>query len=193
MKFNFTNKEEQKDALREFLDGQGKWRYEYETSHVDAGNSLFECYICDGFSLKEVKDNNRDCELGELISKFEDKLPKKEIKEILLSNTRVEPGTIECRDNSLIHIPLGELEEQVSGIHGEVNGKKVNCVLEALTEGLTNEDKKDVRRALNECYWPDNFGDCIYVNADYRSWIGIVDVETVREELEEALKAKQTA
>ena len=48
---------------------------------------------------------------------------------------------------------VSEVDDQLSGLSGKVNGKEVHDVFYALMEGLTDEEMKKVAKGLKHSYW----------------------------------------
>jgi hypothetical protein len=196
MKYSFTNKEEQKEALREFLDAQGEWEHEYRTGHTDSVDEWLYYFVTEAKrSIKEIKSEYRNEDLAALIEEYEGQLTPSQIRKALVDAASMQACGITIEENILFQQPVGECERQVSGMSGEVNGQQVNCVLSALTEGLSLDEKKKVARSLDEAYWnPEGYcADCIYVNCDYDCWAAVVDLDKAKENLDAALSEKKKA
>lgn len=169
MTFEFTNKESQISALVSFIDQQAEWRYSYETEHKDAANNylmLLDGHCLDGFMRRESFDRYNDKLRAVIKTAMSEGIDGKKIWEAICECIDIRPGNMFCQYNVIEAFPVGEIEEQISGISGKVNGKDVSCVFSALTSNLSADELKSAAADINDAYW-DGKRDCIYINTDH--------------------------
>lgn len=166
--YNFTNKEEQIAVLKEYLDGCGKWQEEYVTE----GDGLQDYADMAGNDLRYDDIDKHYCsEILEICAPYlEHGVIKSEIKQVLKDIAEARITGIYLGSNEICGIGIGELEVQVSGNPGTVNGVDVNCVFEALKEGLDDSE-------IDTDYYLSR--DCIYVNMDYDRVVLAIDTEVL--------------
>ena len=185
--YTFTDKEGQISALAEFIDELTKGDYEYATQHEDSGQNYLDAMM-DSITVDNLLEINMS--RNELWQPVKDALAaglsKEEITEILKSLVKPQASGVFYPLNTVSSTgQLGETETQLSGIEGEVNGEKISDVFEALKAGLTPEELKKAARECNEAYW-DAEKKYSYGNADYDTWMFVVD----KDELVDALNEK---
>lgn len=192
MEYNFSNATEQLEALKNFINDAGQWRYEYETEHKDAGNNYLEAYFSgrDGeYKVEEFMRASKDRyneTLKEVIEHHLNRgISKKAIIDEILNIIYAEPSGLNREYNAISQISIGEIEEQISGISGKVNGKETNDILKELTEDLSPEALKGISRDV-EYYWePIRNIDLIYINTGNDGWAFKVDYDELDERLGE--------
>lgn len=192
--YEFTDKESQIEALAEFLNDNAQWKYEYETEHVDAGSNyltLLEPHVLDDF-MNRGSDRNSEG-LFEVIKKHLDRgLSKRQVWDVMMNCGCLEmkPCSIEHEPNAIEQFPVGEIEDQISGIYGHVNGKETNDMFKELSAGLSEEELKQVAKNLDKGYWKPG-SDYMYINADYDMWAAVVDPEELDSALEDETPKKK--
>lgn len=171
----FNNKESQIKALVEFLDERGKSAYEFRTQNDDWGDEYLSVMIDEVNVDNVLKLNHSSNVIKPIIqAALGEGIKKEVIDQVLKDLVKAELHGVFYPDNAVGSTgPIGEVEDQVSGIDGNVNGQPVADVFEALKEGLTEEELKLAAKEMDEAYW-DAKSDLIYVNADYDTWMFVI-------------------
>jgi uncharacterized protein (DUF2267 family) len=189
--YKFTDQKSQKEALRQYVDDNLEWMYEYETKHEDAGGNYLDAFANE-ISVKGLKNLNMSHNdvLVAVKETMAAGLSESEINEILKDIVTAEPHGVEYPDNVVFTPgPIGEIEVQLSGLYGSVNGKDVDDVFKVLSEGLSDDDLKEVSDEIKNGYW-DHESDLAYADASYQSWMFVVDVDEFIERANELLADK---
>lgn len=167
----------QRERLIEFFDNQLDWCKEYYNNNDDFVSG-YEFVLLDTLDLGKAKaliyPNGEHLNQANLVDIC------KNIGEIKRANSRLP-------DNALSFVNIDEIEVQISGISGEIDGKNVNDMFGELTRNMTEEAVKeafDASKASDDCTLSD---DCLYYRWEYSSAQIVVDEEKFERE---ALKLK---
>jgi antirestriction protein len=184
---SFSDKESQMKALAAWIDENVKSNTEYETEHEDSGqdylDALGQTITTDALLAINMTNNEL---WGPVEDALKAGLSKDDITAILSSLAKPEASGVFYPMNAVGGSgQIGEVETQLDGNSGIVNGEEVEDIFKALVAGLSEEDKAKVTKDLNEAYW-DGKSNYAYGNASYDTWMFVVD----RDELVDALNDK---
>jgi hypothetical protein len=180
--YRFANKDEQKKAIIEFLDGIADWVEEYNKTG-DGADDWLDSIRPSETDLETVKDADGNDELAKAIQQLQDAgVDDGDIQDALHELAEAEVTHMTHEDNSIWSFPIGEREEQVSNISGIVNGKRTDTVFEDLCEGFTEKELEEIARHLDKCYW-DGKSDYIHVDMSYDVMNYVVDPDALLDRL----------
>ena len=142
MNFKYTNKDEQVEAMVEFINATTESYYEYETTHTDAATAyLFDSgYLREETSYKDMYAQADDGIKKALLKAEGAGVKVRDIIEAAMHDAKTEAGSSHWPTNMIGGVPIGELEIHFDGLSGTVNGKTVTDILKALSEGLDAND-----------------------------------------------------
>jgi hypothetical protein len=177
--YNFTNKDEQLEVLTKFVQECHDRAIEYVTN----GDGL--CNYCEQGSWEYNEYEHCSADIKALFIKYEGLLGRDKVIEAMFDLSecayfsRGFPHSLPS--NCLVAHSYDEIEEQLSGLSGKVNGVDFNEAFEGLCNGLTADEIEDALSAF--CIK----GDLLYINMGYDMFGLTIDIEKVNDELAEKL------
>ncbi len=177
--YDFSDKEEQISVLSQYYQDEGERAIEYHQSD-DYGNDLLFYMFEKGNAAFWVDPLDYGRDVNAVLDQYDLKGHEDDVRTIIADMATVECGGIYHPDNYVVSWPIGEIEQQMSGLAGTVNGKRVNDVLAELEKGLTEDE---LEKAARHCGGYIN-NDFIYVTDD-SVWYAVVDTEELDSKLKE--------